>query len=207
VGQVATFSTAVYSLSAFVGHTARQICSLGPQSRLSQRWREGQQQLMEKSMINVGDKMPSMTLKRIGANGMEEVATDDLFKGKVVLFSVPGAFTPTCSMKHLPGFVALADAFKEKGVDRIVCFAVNDAFVMKAWGDQNNVAGKVEMLPDGNGDLTRALDLEMDGTGFGLGKRSKRFALLIEDGIVKDVQIEKPGAFEVSSAEAMLSRV
>ncbi len=158
-------------------------------------------------MINVGDKMPSMTLKRIGANGMEEVATDDLFKGKVVLFSVPGAFTPTCSMKHLPGFVALADAFKEKGVDRIVCFAVNDAFVMKAWGDQNNVAGKVEMLPDGNGDLTRALDLEMDGTGFGLGKRSKRFALLIEDGIVKDVQIEKPGAFEVSSAEAMLSRV
>jgi peroxiredoxin len=158
-------------------------------------------------MINVGDKMPSMTLKRIGANGMEVVSTDDLFKGKVVLFSVPGAFTPTCSMKHLPGFVAQADAFKAKGVDRLVCFAVNDPFVMKAWGDQNNVDGKVEMLPDGNGDLTRALGLEMDGTGFGLGKRSQRFALLIEDGVVKDVQVEKPGAFEVSSAEAMLARV
>jgi peroxiredoxin len=158
-------------------------------------------------MIKVGDKIPSVTTKRIGAGGMEEVSTDDLFKGKVVLFSVPGAFTPTCSMKHLPGFVAQADAFKAKGVDRILCLAVNDAFVMKAWGDQNQVDGKVEMLPDGNGTFTRALDLEMDGSGFGLGKRSQRFALYAEDGIVKDLQVEKPGAFEVSSAEAMLARV
>jgi peroxiredoxin len=158
-------------------------------------------------MIKAGDKIPSMTSKRLGSGGMEEISTDDLFKGKVVLFSVPGAFTPTCSMKHLPGFVAQADAFKGKGVDRVVCLAVNDAFVMKAWGDQNHVEGKVEMLPDGNGAFTKALGLEMDGSGFGLGTRGQRFALLVEDGIVKDVQVEKPGAFEVSSAEAMLARV
>jgi peroxiredoxin len=158
-------------------------------------------------MIEVGDKIPSMTLKRIGGGGMEEVSTDELFKGKVVLFSVPGAFTPTCSMKHLPGFVAEAEAFKGKGVDRIVCLAVNDPFVMKAWGDQNGVDGKVEMLPDGNGAFTKALGLEMDGTGFGLGMRGQRFALVIEDGVVKDEQVEKPGAFDVSSAESMLGRV
>lgn len=158
-------------------------------------------------MIKVGDNVPSITAKRLGGGGMEEVSTDELFKGKVVLFSVPGAFTPTCSMKHLPGFVGHADSFKAKGVDRIVCLAVNDAFVMKAWGDQNHVEGKVEMLPDGNGTFTKALGLEMDGTGFGLGMRGQRFALLVEDGVVKDVQVEKPGAFEVSSAEAMLGRV
>jgi peroxiredoxin len=158
-------------------------------------------------MIKVGDKIPSMTLKRIGQSGMEEVSTDDLFKGKVVLFAVPGAFTPTCSMKHLPGYVQQAEAFKGKGVDRVVCLAVNDPFVMKAWGDQNNVEGKVVMLPDGNGALTKALGLEMDGSGFGLGSRSQRFALYAENGVVKDLQVEKPGAFEVSSAEAMLARV
>jgi peroxiredoxin len=158
-------------------------------------------------MIKVGDKIPSLTLKRIGQNGMEEISTDELFKGKVVLFAVPGAFTPTCSMKHLPGFVQQAEAFKGKGVDRIVCLAVNDPFVMKAWGDQNNVDGKVVMLPDGNGTLTKALGLEMDGSGFGLGFRSQRFAFYAEDGVVKDLQVEKPGAFEVSSAESMLGRV
>jgi peroxiredoxin len=158
-------------------------------------------------MIKVGDKLPSMTLKRLGDNGMEEVSTDELFKGKVVLFSVPGAFTPTCSMKHLPGFVAQAEAFKAKGVDRIVCLAVNDAFVMKAWGDHNHVEGKVEMLPDGNGAFTKALGLEFDGSGFGLGTRGQRFALLVENGVVTDEQVEKPGAFEVSSAEFMLTRV
>ena len=158
-------------------------------------------------MIQVGDKIPSMTLKRIGQNGMEEVKTDDLFKGRVVLFAVPGAFTPTCSIKHLPGYVDHADDFKTKGVDRIVCLAVNDAFVMKAWGDQNHAGDKVVMLPDGNGDLTKALGLEMDGSAFGLGKRSQRFALYAEDGIVKDLQVEKPGAYEVSSADAMLARV
>ena len=158
-------------------------------------------------MIKVGDKIPSMTLKRIGQSGMEEVSTDELFKGKVVLFAVPGAFTPTCSMKHLPGFVQQAEAFKGKGIDRVICLAVNDPFVMKAWGDQNKVDGKVVMLPDGNGALTKALGLEMDGSGFGLGSRSQRFALYAENGVVKDLQVEKPGAFEVSSAEAMLARV
>lgn len=158
-------------------------------------------------MIKVGDKIPSMTLKRIGQSGMEEVTTDALFKGKVVLFAVPGAFTPTCSMKHLPGYVQQAEAFKGKGIDRVVCLAVNDPFVMKAWGDQNNVDGKVVMLPDGNGALTKALGLEMDGSGFGLGSRSQRFAFYAENGVVKDLQVEKPGAFEVSSAEAMLARV
>jgi peroxiredoxin len=158
-------------------------------------------------MIKVGDKIPSMTLKHLGQNGMEDVSTDALFKGKVVLFSVPGAFTPTCSMKHLPGFVQQAEAFKAKGVDRVVCLAVNDPFVMKAWGDQNKVDGKVVMLPDGNGALTKALGLEMDGSGFGLGSRGQRFALYAENGVVKDLQVEKPGAFEVSSAEAMLARI
>jgi peroxiredoxin len=158
-------------------------------------------------MIKVGDKIPSMTLKRLGADGMEDVATDDLFKGKVVLFSVPGAFTPTCSMKHLPGFIEQADAFKAKGVDRLVCLAVNDPFVMKAWADHNNTDGKVEMLPDGSGVFTKALGLELDVTAIGLGMRGQRFALYAVDGIVKDLQVEKAGAFEVSSAEYMLNHV
>jgi peroxiredoxin len=158
-------------------------------------------------MIKVGDTIPSMTLKRIGASGMEEVSTDALFKGKVVLFSVPGAFTPTCSMKHLPGFIDKAADFAAKGVDRVVCLAVNDPFVMKAWSDHNKAEGKVEMLPDGNAAFTKALGLEMDGSGFGLGTRGQRFALYAEDGVVKDLQVEKPGAFEVSSAESMLAHV
>ncbi|HZH25563.1 MAG TPA: peroxiredoxin [Azospirillaceae bacterium] len=155
--------------------------------------------------IKVGDKIPSVTLKRLGPNGMEEVKTDELFAGKkVVMFAVPGAFTPTCSAKHLPGFVEKAEELKAKGVQEIVCMSVNDPFVMKAWADYGKVDGTVTMLPDGNGDLTRALGLEMDGTAYQLGKRSQRFALVAENGVVTMLNVEKPGTFEVSSADAVL---
>ncbi|QJE72122.1 peroxiredoxin [Aerophototrophica crusticola] len=158
--------------------------------------------------INVGDRIPSVTLKHLTESGMQEISTDDIFKGKkVVLFSVPGAFTPTCSAKHLPGFVEHAEELKAKGVQEIVCMAVNDPFVMQAWGKQNNVAGKITMLPDGNGALTKALGLEMDGTAYNLGHRGQRFALVAEDGVVKGLYVEKPGAFEVSSAEYVLKQV
>jgi peroxiredoxin len=155
--------------------------------------------------IKPGDKFPSVMLKRLGASGMEDLNTDEVMKGKkVVLFSVPGAFTPTCSAKHLPGFVNMANDFRAKGVSDIVCMAVNDPFVMSAWAKANNAEGKVTMLPDGNGMLTRALGLEMDGTGYGLGQRSQRFAMVVENGVVKALNVEAPGKFEVSSAEAML---
>ena len=132
------------------------------------------------------------------------VTTDDLFKGKkVVLFAVPGAFTPTCSMAHLPGFVANADKIKAKGVDSIVCLSVNDAFVMDAWGKDKN-ADDLLMVGDGNGDFTKAVGLEMDGSAFGLGTRSQRYAMIVEDGVVKKLNVEAPGKFEVSSAEAIL---
>lgn len=155
--------------------------------------------------IQVGDAIPSVTLKHLTDNGMQDVTTDSLFKGKkVVLFSVPGAFTPTCSAKHLPGFVQNAEALKAKGVDSIVCLAVNDPFVMRAWGEKNSVGDSVVMLPDGNATFTEALGLTMDGSGYGLGTRGQRFALVAEDGKVTHVAVEKPGAFEVSSAEAVL---
>eukprot|EP01012_Entosiphon_sulcatum_P012213 TRINITY_DN17631_c0_g1_i1.p2 TRINITY_DN17631_c0_g1~~TRINITY_DN17631_c0_g1_i1.p2 ORF type:complete len:161 (+),score=39.60 TRINITY_DN17631_c0_g1_i1:27-509(+) len=155
--------------------------------------------------IQVGDAIPSVTLKHLTDNGMQDVTTDSLFKGKkVVLFSVPGAFTPTCSAKHLPGFVQNAEALKAKGVDSIVCLAVNDPFVMRAWGEKNSVGDNVVMLPDGNATFTEALGLTMDGSGYGLGTRGQRFALVAEDGKVTHVAVEKPGAFEVSSAEAVL---
>lgn len=155
--------------------------------------------------IQVGDTVPSVTLKHLTDNGMQEITTDSIFKGKkVVLFSVPGAFTPTCSAKHLPGFVQQADALKAKGVDAIVCLAVNDPFVMKAWGEKAGADGKVLMLPDGNCAFTGALDLTMDGSGYGLGTRGQRFALIAEDGKVTHLAVEAPGKFEVSSAEAVL---
>jgi len=156
--------------------------------------------------IQVGERIPSVTLKILTDEGMKEIATDEIFGGKkVVLFSVPGAYTPTCSAKHLPGFVEQADAIRAKGVDRIVCLAVNDPFVMRAWGKENGVGDKVLLLPDGNGTLTRALGLELDASGHGLGQRGQRFALVAEDGVVKSLSVEAPGAFEVSSAEAVLA--
>ena len=155
--------------------------------------------------IKVGDKIPSATLKVPGADGIKDVTTDELFRGKrVVLFAVPGAFTPTCSAKHLPGFVQNADAIRKKGVDSIVCLAVNDAFVMGAWGKDQKVGDKVVMAADGNGEFTRALGLELDGTRFGMGSRSQRFAIVAQDGVVKALHVEAPGKFEVSSAEAVL---
>ena len=156
--------------------------------------------------IKPGDKIPSVTLKQFGACGLSDLSTDSVFGGKkVVMFALPGAFTPTCSAKHLPGFVQTLDKFRAQGVE-VACLSVNDAFVMKAWGDQQKADG-VTMLADGNGSFTKALGLEMDGSGYGLGQRCQRFALYAENGVVKSLAVEKPGAFEVSSAEAMLKAV
>ncbi len=158
--------------------------------------------------IKAGDKVPTATLKVMTADGPSGVSTDELFgKGKVVLFSVPGAFTPTCSAKHLPGFVEHAAAIKAKGVDRIVCIAVNDVFVMNAWGKSAGVGADIVMAADGNGEFTRALGLELDATGFGMGKRGQRFALIAENGVVKAVNVEAPGEFKVSSAEYVLGQL
>jgi peroxiredoxin len=158
--------------------------------------------------IKVGDKIPSATLMQMKDGGPKPVKTDDLFAGKkVVLFALPGAFTPTCSAKHLPGFVQNADAIKAKGVDAIACVSVNDAFVMGAWGEQQKTGDKIMMLGDGNGDLTRALGLEMDGSRFGMGKRSQRFAMIVDNGVVTKLNVEEPGAFAVSSAEHVLTQL
>jgi peroxiredoxin len=158
--------------------------------------------------IKLGDRMPPATLKVMGANGVEDVSTDSLFKGKrVALFAVPGAFTPTCSARHLPGFVRDADALKAKGVDEIVCLSVNDAFVMDAWGKAQNTGDKVTMVADGNAQLTQALGLERDASGAGMGTRSKRYSMIVEDGEVKVLNTEAAGAFEVSSAEHLLSQL
>ena len=158
--------------------------------------------------IKVGDKIPSATLMQMKDGGPKPVKTDDLFAGKkVVVFALPGAFTPTCSAKHLPGYVQNADALKAKGIDAIACVSVNDAFVMGAWGDQQKVGDKVMMLADGNGDLTKALGLEMDGSRFGMGKRSQRFAMIVDNGVVKELNVEEPGAFAVSSAEHVLTQL
>jgi glutaredoxin/glutathione-dependent peroxiredoxin len=134
------------------------------------------------------------------------VKTDEFFAGKrVALFALPGAFTPTCSAKHVPGFVNNYDALKAKGVDEIACVSVNDAFVMGAWGKDQRSDGKVHMLADGNGDFTHAVDLVMDGSKFGMGKRSQRYSMIVDNGIVKSINVEEPGAFDVSSAEYLLS--
>ena len=157
--------------------------------------------------IAAGDQIPDVKLIKAGQDGNEPVQTADYFKGKkVALFSVPGAFTPTCSAKHLPGFVTNAAALKAKGVDEIVCTAVNDAFVMKAWGAASGSAD-VTMLADGNGDFAKALGLTMDGSGFGMGQRGQRFSLLINDGKVEQVNVEAPGEFKVSTAEYILEQL
>ena len=158
--------------------------------------------------INAGDKAPSANLKKLGDSGPETVATDDFFAGKkVVLFSVPGAFTPTCSAKHLPGFVQKADEIKAKGVDEIACIAVNDAFVMGAWGEQSGAAGKVTMLADGNCEFAQACGLTMDGSGFGLGTRMQRTAMVVENGQITQLYVEEPGQFEKSTAENVLANL
>ena len=155
-------------------------------------------------MIEVGQRIPTSTLSQLTADGMVNHNTDELFAGKkVVLFAVPGAFTPTCSEAHLPGYVVFADKFKAAGVDAIICLSVNDAFVMKAWGEAQN-ASELMMLGDGDASFTKALGLDMDTAGFG-GVRSKRYSMLIDDGVVSVLNVEEGGAFEVSKAEVMLS--
>ncbi len=158
--------------------------------------------------IQAGEKMPSGAFGVMTDTGPGAVSTDELFGGrKVVLVSVPGAFTPTCSMNHLPGFVDHADEILSKGVDTIACMAVNDVFVMDAWGKDRSVGDKVRMFADGNGEYTKALGLEMDGTAFGLGMRGQRFAIIVDDGVATHVAVEEAGKFELSSAEAILANL
>ena len=157
--------------------------------------------------IQAGDRIPEATLSVMTSEGPTPLPTSDLFGGKrVVLFSVPGAFTPTCSAKHLPGFVEHADEIMAKGVDQIACMAVNDVFVMNAWGKSAN-ADSISMVADGNGEIARALGLELDASGFGMGQRSQRFALIAEDGVVTKLFVEAPGEFRVSAAEHVLSEL
>jgi peroxiredoxin len=152
--------------------------------------------------IQVGDRIPKVTLIKASPEGPQPVDSDDYFAGRrVALFSVPGAFTPTCSARHLPGFVERADELKAKGVDEIACTAVNDAFVLQAWAESAGAVGKVTMLADGNGDLAQALGLEMDGSKFGMGRRGQRWSAIVNDGVVEQINVEEPGAFRVSSAD------
>jgi len=157
--------------------------------------------------IAKGDTLPDVKLTKVGAEGNEPVQTGDYFKGrKVALFSVPGAFTPTCSAKHLPGFVEKANELKARGVDEIACTAVNDAFVMGAW-NQRDGSQDVTMLADGNGEFAQALGLTMDGSGFGLGQRGSRWSAIVNDGVVEELNVEGPGEFKVSTAEYMLDQL
>lgn len=158
--------------------------------------------------IKVGDTIPDVKIMVASKDGPQEASTAELFAGqKTALFAVPGAFTPTCSARHLPGYVEQAEKLKAKGVDQIVCMAVNDAFVMGAWGDSQQTGDKVIMMADGNGDFTKALGLELDGSGFGMGHRSQRFSIIIDDGKVTALNIEEPGAFDISSADYMLGQL
>jgi glutaredoxin/glutathione-dependent peroxiredoxin len=156
--------------------------------------------------IQVGDKVPSVNLQHMGADGVETISSDDLFAGKkVVLFALPGAFTPTCSAAHLPGYVVASDDLLAKGVDRIVCLSVNDAFVMDAWGKQHNADDQVMMIADGSGHFTTAVGLELDLDATGMGLRSQRYAMVVNDAVVEVLNVEAPKAFEVSDAQTILS--
>jgi peroxiredoxin len=158
--------------------------------------------------IKVGDALPDVKLKEMGDGGPKDVGVGELCKGKrVVIFAVPGAFSPTCSLKHLPGFVEQAKAIKARGVQEIVCLSVNDPFVMGAWGEAQKAKGVVRMLADGNGEFTRAVGLEMDGSGFGLGKRSQRYAMIVKDGKVEHLMVEPGPGLSASSAEAVLQKL
>jgi len=159
--------------------------------------------------LQTGDKIPAdVALKEMGEAGPQEIRSGELFKGKrVVLFAVPGAFTPTCSMKHLPGFVEQAAALRAKGVDEIVCLSVNDAFVMGAWGKDQNAGGKVRMVADGNGDFTKAMGLTLDASGFGMGLRSQRYAVIAKDGVIEHLLVESGPGLSVSSAESVLEKL
>lgn len=159
--------------------------------------------------ITVGTPIPNISLKRLGAGGMEDFSVADYLKGKkVVLFAVPGAYTPTCALKHLPGYVANADAIKAKGVDEIICLSVNDPFVMKAWGESAGAAGKVTMMSDWKAELVTAMGLTLDGSGAGLGTRAQRFSMVIDNGVVTDLQVEPvASAVELSGADVCLTRL
>ncbi len=158
--------------------------------------------------IQVGDRLPSATLTTMTAEGPKPLTTGELCEGKkVVLFAVPGAFTPTCSVQHLPGYVENAQSFKDKGVDTVACVSVNDPFVMGAWGKDREVGENLMMLSDGNGDFTAAIGLEMDGSGFGLGTRSQRYAMIVDDGVVSTLNVESGPGLDVSSAETILSEL
>lgn len=155
--------------------------------------------------IKAGDRVPSVTLRYLGADGVQAVSSDDFFKGKkVALFAVPGAFTRTCSQRHLPSYVTHFDELKKKGVDTVACVAVNDQFVMNAWGKEHGADGKIVMLGDGSGEFAHAVGLELDRVKEGMGMRSQRYSMLVEDGVIKQLNVEEPGQFEVSSAEHML---
>ena len=158
--------------------------------------------------IKVGDKLPQATFTVMGADGPKPITSDELFGGKTVaLFAVPGAFTPTCSAKHLPGFKEKAAELKAKGVDTIACVSVNDVFVMNAWGKDQGVGEDILMLADGNGAFTKAVDLELDGSRFGMGPRSQRYSMVVKDGVVKELNVEEGGEFRVSAADYMLAQL
>lgn len=158
--------------------------------------------------IQVGDKLPNVTFIKATESGPDAIQSDEYFRGrKVALFSVPGAFTPTCSARHLPGFVEKVDEMKAKGVDEVACTAVNDAFVMAAWAKHAGAEGKVTMLSDGNGQFVKAVGLDMDSSKFGMGTRGQRFSMIVQDGVVQELNVEQPGEFRVSSAEHLMSQL